>query len=161
MRWALRAGRSNNPHLHGEVTSLMVCIRCGVRAIPTYVGRFAGRSKRCIIRRAIPTCVGRFRSVRVHQRLFPSNPHVRGEVCCFLLQQWRGSEQSPRTWGGLNVPAIVSVCDRAIPTYVGRFNAAPTRSIDTSSNPHVCGEVSVAIVKATIRSEQSPRMWGG
>ena len=130
----------SSPRTWGGCTALAYD-RCGVRFIPTDVGRLT-----CSDPEGEPC---------------PVHPHGRGAVISELLKVNGRVGSSPRTWGGFRLRSEAHEVRRFIPTDVGRF---PTRRRSTRLGPvHPHGRGAVIAVPLTKlpTNGSSPRTWGG
>ena len=110
--------------------------------------------------RYIPTPVGRL-ILDIADRLFEAvHPHACGEIYSRPHTGLSFLGTSPRLWGDLTPLSPLWICNRYIPTPVGRLYYARIYIADGSVHPHACGEIIGRRSIKYVVVGTSPRLWG-
>ena len=117
-----------------------VCVPGCSRSIPTRVGT-TGLSAFCAHLRAV-------------------HPHACGDYALEVAFAPSANGPSPRVWGLLRAPEVVTLKPRSIPTRVGTTSAPSPPRTRPAVHPHACGDYGRPSFGVSVAAGPSPRVWG-
>ena len=98
------------------------------------------------------------------EEIFPrsskDHPHAYGDKLSITWCSLAVIGSSPRVWGQVKLPRMISKANRIIPTRMGTSLATTRQGLTKRDHPHAYGDKLSTIIICEHRIGSSPRVWG-
>ena len=150
----------DHPHTRGENANMREPELSNAGPSPHAWGERDGNLFHFVNLRTIPTRVGRTTPPGSSTTVETDHPHTRGENAPNVPSSRRMYGPSPHAWGERHELRHIRICERTIPTRVGRTEGEWPSSRCYPDHPHTRGENPGRLYLRLRDTGPSPHAWG-